>query len=68
MTDMPIEETLFDPQTNSVENVQTFQPTLNFHWKEYDSIKPTKQKSYINIMEMINYKNQHFNLIVDEEN
>ena len=44
MTDMTIEVTLFDPQTNSVENVQTFQPTLFFPWKEYDSIIPTKQK------------------------
>ena len=44
MTNMPIEVTLFDPDTNLVENVQTFEPNPNFPWKENDSMKPLAQK------------------------
>ena len=66
MTNMPIEVTLFDTETNSVENVQTFQPTQNFPWNENDPTKPTKQKYNRKIMRLINYKNLHFNLIIHE--
>ena len=40
---MPIEVTLFDPKTNSVENIQPFEPTPNFLWKENDPNKPEKR-------------------------
>ena len=66
MTNMPIEVTLFDTETNTVENVQTFQPTPNFPWSENDPTKPTNQKFHRKIMKLLNYKNMHFNLIIDE--
>ena len=67
MTNMPIEVTLFDPQSNSVENIQTFEPTPNFPWKENDPNKPEKRKYNRTIMKLINYKNLHFNLIVPND-
>ena len=66
MTNLPIEVTLFNALTNSVENIQTFQPTPDFPWKENDAMKPTTQKYKRDFMKLINYKNQHFNLIIDE--
>ena len=66
MTHLPIEVTVFNAESNSVENIQTFEPTPNFPWNENDSMKPTTQKYKRNKMKLIKYKNQHFNLIVDE--
>ena len=60
MTNMPIDVTLFDPQSNSVENIQTFEPTPNFPWKENDPNKPEKRKYNRNIMKLINYKKSTF--------
>ena len=57
---------LFDTETNTVENVQTFQPTSNFPWNENDPTKPTNQKFNRKFMKLLNYKNMHFNLIIDE--
>ena len=66
MTQLPIEVTVYNNETNLVENVQTFEPTPNFPWNENDAMRPTTQKFKRNTMKLINYKNQHFNLIVDE--
>ena len=66
MTQLSIEVTVYNNETNLVENVQTFEPTPNFPWNENDAMKPTTQKYKRNTMKLINYKNQHFNLIVDE--
>ena len=66
MTNLSIEVTVFNALTNSVENVQTFQPTPNFPWNEFDSMKPAAQQYKRGSVKLINYKNQHFNLIVDE--
>ena len=67
MTNISIEVTLFDPETNLVESVQTFEPSPNFPWKENDSMKPNIQKYKRNMIKLLNYKNQHFNLIVGED-
>ena len=67
MTNMPIEVTLYDPATHLVENIQTFQPSPNFPWKENDSTKPVTHKYNKTMIKFINYKNTHFNLIVGED-
>ena len=66
MTNMPIEVTLYDPETTSVENVQTFEPNPNFPWNDNESYRPNTPKYRRNMMKLINYKNLHFNLIVSE--
>ena len=67
MINISIEVTLFDPKTNLVENVQTFVPSPNFPWKENYSMKPNIHKYKRNMIKLLNYKNQHFNLIVGED-
>ena len=67
MTNISIEVTLFDPETNLVKNVQTFEPSPNFPCKENDSMKPKVQKYKQNMIKLLNYTNLYFNLIVGED-
>ena len=63
MTQLPIEVTVFNNETNLVKNVE---PTPNISWKENYAMKPASQKYKRNNMKLINYKKQHFKLIVDQ--
>ena len=67
LTNMPIEVTLFDPKTNSVENIQTFEATPKFPWKEKDPNKPEKRKYNRIIIKLLNYRYLHFNLIIPND-
>ena len=66
MSKMPIECYIYNSETESVEETQYFKPHVNFPWKENDPIKPLEHNFKREKMKLINYKNVHFNLIVDE--
>ena len=61
-TQMKIEIAIFNQHTEKVDEVQKYEPDLNFPWKEGDANAP-KLNQYLD-MKLLNYKNTHFDLIV----
>ena len=60
---MEIEIDIYNPKTGLVEATQSYKPDEDFPWNENEANKPIDHK--YEKMKMINYKNTHFNLIVD---
>ena len=70
MTQLKVDIDIFDPATGKVVERQSYEPDTDFPWLEEDANKPSKLFSNQNIgkMKMINYKDSHFNLIIEKDN
>ena len=62
---MSREVTVYNQHTNQVEEIQKYEPDLNFPWKQEDANAP-KLNQYSE-MKLLNYKNTHFDLIVHKD-
>ena len=63
-TNMKIEIAIYNQGTNLVEEIQKYEPDLDFPWKPEDANAP-RQNNYPD-MKLLNYKNTHFDLIVQK--
>ena len=69
LTQLNVDIDIFDPTTAKVVERQSYKPDEDFPWLEEDANKPSKLFSNQNIsnMKLINYKDSHFNLIVEKD-
>ena len=63
-TNMKIEIAIYNQDTNTVEEIQKYEPDLKFPWKSEDANAP-RNNNYPD-MKLLNYKNTHFDLIVQK--
>ena len=63
-TQMDIEVTVYDQSTDRVQEIQLYKPDPEFVWKNGDGNAPNKNQ--YKKMRLINYKNVHFNLILEK--
>ena len=63
-TNMKIEIAIYNQDTNTVEEIQKYEPDLKFPWKSEDANAP-RNNNYPD-MKLLNYKNTHFDLIVNQ--
>ena len=65
-TKMPVEVIVHDQESNKIEEpTQQYVPDPDFPWKEFDANSPNE--NHYPKMQILNYKNCHFNLIVNED-
>ena len=69
LTQLKIDIDVFNPETGAVEERQSYEPDSDFPWQVDDANKPNQlfSEQKIKTMKLINYKNSHFNLIIDKE-
>ena len=69
LTQLKVEIDIFDPKTDKVIERQSYEPDSDFPWLDEDANKPSKLFANQNItkIKMINYKDSHFNLIIEKD-
>ena len=69
LTQLKVDIDIFDPKTEKVIERQSYEPDTDFPWLEEDANKPSQIFASQNIprMKMINYKDSHFNLIIEKD-
>ena len=70
LTQVNVDIDIFDPTTGKVVEKQSYKPDEDFPWLEEDANKPSKlfYNQNISNMKLINYKDSHFNLIIEKYN
>ena len=69
LTQLKVNIDVFDPEKGEVVETQSYEPDHDFPWQEDDANKPSMLFSNQNIktMKLINYKETHFNLIIEKD-